>query len=170
MPDERIVPRELARDPYGDPTPCGGARKEIISESRLVEGDGASNGPTGLTSPGRHPTHQANSETALPYEPNRLTRAITELRSEQLGPLEYRVWGGRHEHHVKLDVDPPCDCEDFYYRGREILCAHVLHCLMREGNQDLLIAAGEIMRQMQEQVKAASQAIRRLEKQSTRVA
>ena len=143
---------------------------EIVSESRLVEGDVAGNGGTANPVRVEHPTHQANSAIPLPYEPKRLQRAITQLRSEQLGSVEYRVWGGQHEHHVKLDVDPPCDCEDFHYRGREVLCAHVLHCLMREGNQELLIAAGEIMRQMQEQVKAANRAIRRFERSAPRVA
>lgn len=79
------------------------------------------------------------------YDPRRLRRALA-LKWERLGAGEYRIWGGRREHYVRLDGDPPCGCEDWYYSSGQRKCKHLLLALMCEsvtattGDDTLLVA------------------------------
>lgn len=70
--------------------------------------------------------------TAPPaYDPARLRRSFR-LKWERLGPGEYEIWGGAKPHFVKLDRDPPCDCEDWYYGGGNRRCKHLLRATVVE--------------------------------------
>ena len=113
----------LARDPYSDPTPCGGANKVEVREE--VRG-------------------KPSRENAI--EPRRLLSAAT-IVSEKVGHGQYRVQSRSRKHIVyNIDVysDQPCDCEDSQY-GHGRMCAHWLHCRMREGDELTLLALGQVI-------------------------
>ena len=66
---------------------------------------------------------------------DRLARAV-HLNVERLTDHRYRVSGGEREHLVSLDEALECDCENRAYRG--VACAHLLACMLAEGDRDCL--------------------------------
>jgi hypothetical protein len=150
--NEAIIARHAeARDPYADPTPCGGARTEIVREV-ITQAPASGRETTRLA-----PT-ATSSRTQEPrpsgYDPRRMRRALA-LKWERLGPSEYRIWGGAREHHVKLDVDPPCDCEDFHFsdgtrRCKHLILAELCETLAVDGDGRLLRALQAMLEQDEE--------------------
>jgi hypothetical protein len=83
-------------------------------------------------------------EAAGGVDTARLERALT-LAVERTDRGRYRVSGGAEPHHVDL-VDPAmerCDCADFLWRQR--VCAHLLACLLREGDERVVRAAAQLV-------------------------
>jgi hypothetical protein len=73
----------------------------------------------------------------------RLERSLG-LHAEHAGPGRYRILGGEHEHWVDLytSAHPRCDCGDYLWRDR--VCKHILAALMREGNERVIRAVGNL--------------------------
>lgn len=71
----------------------------------------------------------------MQIELRRLARAI-HLDVQRVGDGLYRVSGGEQEHLVDLRATQECDCEDRAYRGA--VCAHLLACMLAEGDRDCL--------------------------------
>lgn len=74
----------------------------------------------------------------------RLERGLG-LRAERVGDGRYRVTGGEHVHWVDLYSQrvPRCDCGDHLWRER--VCKHMLAALLREGDERVLRAIGELV-------------------------
>ena len=72
---------------------------------------------------------------AVKIELARLARAI-HLDVERITDHTYRVSGGEREHLVSLVEALECNCEDRAYRG--VACAHLLACMLAEGDRDCL--------------------------------
>ena len=85
---------------------------------------------------------------------DRLERSLG-LRVTPTGPGRYRVSGGRETHWVDLYSahHPRCDCGDHLWRER--ICKHILAALLREGNENVLRALGELVRELRGGVRAA---------------
>lgn len=88
-----------------------------------------------------------NIERAGGIEPDRLLRAL-HLEVERIGRGEYRVSGGEETHYVDL-INPSverCDCADHLLR--EIVCKHLLACLLREGDDRVIRSVAHLCREM----------------------
>ena len=78
-------------------------------------------------------------------DPERLHRAL-ELEVERIGRGQYHVHGGGEAHYVELN-DPTverCDCADHLLR--EVVCKHLLACLLREGDDRVIRAVAHLCR------------------------
>ena len=80
---------------------------------------------------------------------DRLERSLF-LSGHPVGPGQYRVTGGEHEHWVDLytAAHPRCDCGDHLWR--DAVCKHILAALLREGNGDVVGALGGLVRQLRQ--------------------
>lgn len=81
--------------------------------------------------------------TAGTVDSARLERALG-LRAEVAGEGRYRIVGGDTEHWVDLcnASYPMCDCGDYLWRDR--VCKHILAALMREGDERVIRAVGNL--------------------------
>src|SRR3954468_8692156 len=75
---------------------------------------------------------------------DRLERSLG-LRGERVGAGRYRITGGTHVHWVDLYTTghPRCDCGDHLWRER--ICKHILAALLREGNERVVRALGDVV-------------------------
>jgi hypothetical protein len=78
---------------------------------------------------------------------SRLMRGI-ELEVTPVGPGRYAVRGGNEPHWVDLRTlnQPRCDCGDHLWR--EQVCKHILAALLREGDERVLRALAELVREL----------------------
>jgi hypothetical protein len=86
-------------------------------------------------------------ERAGGIDPDRLLRAL-QLQVERVGRGKYRVEGGDETHFVDL-IDARlerCDCADHLLR--QLVCKHLLACLLREGDDRVIRAVGRLLREM----------------------
>lgn len=83
-------------------------------------------------------------ESRGPIDIGRLERALG-LRAEPAGLGRYRIIGGESEHWVDVHAasHPHCDCGDYIWRDR--VCKHIMAALMREGNERVIRAVGELL-------------------------
>ena len=81
---------------------------------------------------------------------DRLERCL-ELHGERLGDGRYHVLGGEADHWVDLysTSHPRCDCGDHLWRER--ICKHILAALLREGNDRVVRALGQLIARVREQ-------------------
>jgi hypothetical protein len=84
----------------------------------------------------------------------RLARSL-HLRGHRVGVGRYRVSGGSHEHWVDLysSSHPRCDCGDHLWRER--VCKHILAALLREGNERVVSALGQLFAELRTAAQAA---------------
>ncbi len=82
-------------------------------------------------------------EAAGGVDPGRLERSLG-LVAEQAGHGRYRIAGGNQDHWVDLYTasHPRCDCGDHLWR--DMVCKHILAALMREGNERVIRAVGNL--------------------------
>jgi hypothetical protein len=81
-------------------------------------------------------------------DPARLRGALR-LTVQRIGRGQYRITGGEEPHHVDL-MDPAverCDCGDFLWRS--IVCQHLLACLLREGDERVIVALSRLIATME---------------------
>lgn len=77
-------------------------------------------------------------------DPRRLQNALY-LTVRRTGRGRYLVTGGSEPHHVDL-IDPAverCDCGDFLWKS--MVCQHLLACLLREGDERVVIALSHLV-------------------------
>jgi hypothetical protein len=74
----------------------------------------------------------------------RLERSLM-LRTQRVGHGQYQVSGGARAHWVDLygANQPRCDCGDHVWR--EQVCKHILAALLREGNEGVVGALGQLV-------------------------
>jgi SWIM zinc finger len=96
----------------------------------------------------------AKAELAEGVDLPRLERSLA-LRTERVGHGQYRVSGGAATHWVSLyGADQPrCDCGDHLWR--EQVCKHILAALLREGNEGVVGALGELVATLRNNARAA---------------
>ena len=85
-----------------------------------------------------------NIEAAGGIDPARLARALR-LSVQRIERGRYQVSGAKSVHYVDL-IDPTterCDCGDFIWR--QIVCQHLLACLLREGDERVVAAAARLI-------------------------
>jgi uncharacterized Zn finger protein len=77
------------------------------------------------------------------FDIGRLERSLG-LRAEHTGSGRYRIVGGGREHWVDLYTasHPRCDCGDYIWRDR--VCKHIMAALIREGNEPVIQAVGNL--------------------------
>lgn len=87
-------------------------------------------------------------------ETNRLERSL-ELHCLRVAPGRYRVTGGTQTHWVDLYTSsfPRCDCGDHLWRER--ICKHILAGLLREGDEQVLMALRLLVQRLREVSRAA---------------
>ena len=85
---------------------------------------------------------------------SRLERGV-ELEVTAVGPGRYAVRGGSEPHWVDLRTpnQPRCDCGDHLWRER--VCKHILAALLREGDERVLRALGDLVRELRTLSRAA---------------
>jgi hypothetical protein len=77
-------------------------------------------------------------------EPRRLRRAAT-LFADKIAPGQYAVRGIEEPvYYVDVNADIPCMCRDAEFNGG-IQCKHLLYCRMREGDEIVLLALGQML-------------------------
>ena len=74
---------------------------------------------------------------------DRLERSLA-LHGERVEQGRYRVIGEHGDHWVDLYTTshPRCDCGDHLWRER--ICKHILAALLREGNERVITALGQL--------------------------
>ena len=84
----------------------------------------------------------------------RLERGVG-LEVMGVGPGRYAVRGGSEPHWVDLRTPnyPRCDCGDHLWR--EQICKHILAALLREGDERVLRALGDLVRELRTLSRAA---------------
>jgi SWIM zinc finger len=89
------------------------------------------------------PIPMIDFEAAGGVDVERLERSLG-LRAEHAGSGRYRIVGGEQDHWVDLYTSshPRCDCGDYLWRDR--VCKHILAALMREGNERVIRAVGNL--------------------------
>ena len=82
-------------------------------------------------------------EAAGGVDLDRLERSLG-LAGERVGHGRYHVLGGDSDHWVDLysTSHPRCDCGDHLWRER--ICKHILAALLREGNDRVVSALGQL--------------------------
>jgi hypothetical protein len=77
----------------------------------------------------------------------RLERSLA-LKGDRVGEGRYHFTGGAQEHWVDLYTaqHPRCDCGDHLWRDR--ICKHILAALIREGNEKVVRALGEVFERL----------------------
>src|SRR5687767_15467129 len=86
---------------------------------------------------------------AIAICPRRLRRAA-QLFGDKMGPGQYAIRG--HDlpvHYVDLNNDVPCMCKDAEFNGG-LRCKHTLYAMMREGDEMVLLALGQMMVRQEE--------------------
>jgi hypothetical protein len=85
---------------------------------------------------------------------DRLERSLG-LHVQPTGPGRYRVSGGAEAHWVDLYTmnQPRCDCGDHLWRER--ICKHILAALLREGNEQVLLALRALVHELRGAARAA---------------
>lgn len=85
----------------------------------------------------------------------RLERSL-ELKGSRVGRGRYHFTGGAQEHWVDLYTanHPRCDCGDHLWRDR--ICKHILAALIREGNERVVRALGEVVEHLRTTREAAA--------------
>ena len=85
---------------------------------------------------------------------SRLERGVG-LEVTEVGPGRYAVRGGNEPHWVDLRTpnQPRCDCGDHLWR--EQVCKHILAALLREGDERVLGALRELVRELRTLSRAA---------------
>ena len=85
---------------------------------------------------------------------SRLERGVG-LEVTEVGPGRYAVRGGNEPHWVDLRTpnQPRCDCGDHLWR--EQVCKHILAALLREVDERVLRALGELVRELRTLGRAA---------------
>lgn len=93
---------------------------------------------------------QLDLQAAGGVDPARLERALG-LRVRRVGEGRYRVWGGSEPHWVDLYTRrmPRCDCGDHLWRER--VCKHLLAVMLREGDERVIRAIGELVTGIREE-------------------
>jgi hypothetical protein len=86
-------------------------------------------------------------EQAGGVDVNRLERSLA-LKGSRIGQGIYHFTGGAQEHWVDLYTaqHPRCDCGDHLWRER--ICKHILAALLREGNERVVRALGEVVERL----------------------
>jgi hypothetical protein len=82
-------------------------------------------------------------------DPARLARAL-KLSVRRIERGRYELTGGKVVHYVDL-IDPAmdrCDCPDFAWR--QVVCQHLLACLLREGDERVLRALARLVLNLRE--------------------
>lgn len=84
----------------------------------------------------------------------RLARSLV-LNGERVDYGRYRVTGGREPHWVDLYTarTPRCDCADHLWRDE--ICKHILAALLREGNERVVRALGDLFTRVRQSAKVA---------------
>ncbi len=88
-----------------------------------------------------------NIDAAGGIDPDRLLRSL-ELHAERVDRGRYRVTGGDECHYVDL-LDPMmerCDCADHLLR--QVVCKHLLACLLREGDDRVIRSIAHLYRHL----------------------
>lgn len=91
------------------------------------------------------------------HDPARLRRAWSLVKSgrvERVGPMQFKVAGNKERtYDVDLSVDPPCYCDDLWYRGRRIRnnCKHTLSARIANKEPAVLLSLIEIMQFKEEE-------------------
>lgn len=95
-----------------------------------------------------------NIEAAGGVDLSRLERSLG-LRVQPTGRGRYRVSGGGEPHWVDLHTthNPRCDCGDHLWR--EAVCKHILAAMLREGDERVLRAVGELVHRLRDIADAA---------------
>ena len=85
---------------------------------------------------------------------SRLERSLG-LRVQPVGRGRYRVTGGGEPHWVDLHSahHPRCDCGDHLWR--EAVCKHILAAMLREGDERVLGAVGQLVGRLRRLADAA---------------
>jgi hypothetical protein len=85
----------------------------------------------------------------------RLERSLA-LKGIRVGEGRYRFTGGAQEHWVDLYTaqHPRCDCGDHLWRDR--VCKHILAALIREGNERVVRALGDVVERLRTTREAAA--------------
>lgn len=93
-------------------------------------------------------------EKGRQIEPGRLRRAQRLLpHVEHLDGQQFRVRGvDEPSYLVDLTYDPPCRCADASYRGMGKMCKHELACRWLAHDEQVLLAAGEMLAKKQSAV------------------
>ena len=88
-------------------------------------------------------------EAAGGVDLDRLERSLG-LAGERVGHGRYHVLGGDSDHWVDLYTTshPRCDCGDHLWRER--ICKHILAALLREGNDRVVSALGQLFVRVRE--------------------
>jgi hypothetical protein len=86
-------------------------------------------------------------ERAGGVDVDRLERSLT-LKGDRVGEGRYHFRGGAQEHWVDLYTaqHPRCDCGDHLWRDR--ICKHILAALIREGNERVVRALGQVVERL----------------------
>jgi hypothetical protein len=86
---------------------------------------------------------------------NRLERSLS-LKGSRIGEGIYHFTGGTQDHWVDLYTTqhPRCDCGDHLWRER--ICKHILAALIREGNERVVRALGELVERLRTTRKQAA--------------
>jgi hypothetical protein len=76
--------------------------------------------------------------------PRRLRKAAT-LTADKMGPGQYAVRGSTEKvYYVDVNADVPCMCKDSEFNAG-LQCKHLLYCRMREGDESVLLALGQML-------------------------
>ena len=94
-------------------------------------------------------THPATRQPAIDFtgpgvDLERLERCLA-LHATPVGHGQYRIDGGAQAHWVDLYTAnvPRCDCGDHLWRDQ--VCKHILAALLREGNERVVGALGDLV-------------------------
>jgi len=93
-------------------------------------------------------------EAAGGVDLERLERSL-ELHGQRVAHGRYHVTGGSSDHWVDLYTTsyPRCDCGDHLWRER--VCKHILAALLREGNDQVVTALGQLFSRLRQVRRAA---------------
>jgi len=85
----------------------------------------------------------------------RLERSLA-LNGNRVSEGRYHFSGGSQEHWVDLYTahHPRCDCGDHLWRER--ICKHILAALLREGNERVVRALGDVLERLRTTQKTAA--------------
>jgi hypothetical protein len=86
---------------------------------------------------------------------SRLERSLV-LKGNRVGEGIYHFSGGAQDHWVDLYTahHPRCDCGDHLWRER--ICKHILAALIREGNEKVVRALGDVVERLRTTREAAA--------------
>ena len=121
-----------------------GDTDRMSPEGRMSAGQNERAAGVGVRDEGREMVRI--SEVALPtgVDSARLERGLG-LKAVRVGDGRYHVTGGAQDHWVDLYSEriPRCDCGDHLWR--DAVCKHMLAALVREGDERVVRAIGELV-------------------------